>query len=87
MLKVINEHPEVAKVRIEGHTDSTSSAARNRESSKQRAQAVVEWLVQHGVTRSRLTSAGFGPDHPIDTNDNEIGRQNNRRVEFRIVDQ
>jgi outer membrane protein OmpA-like peptidoglycan-associated protein len=85
--QVLNEHPEVESVRIEGHTDSTGSAARNRTLSQQRAQAVVEWLVQHGIQRTRLTSTGMGPDHPIDTNDNEVGRQNNRRVEFQIVDQ
>jgi outer membrane protein OmpA-like peptidoglycan-associated protein len=84
VLQVLSEHSEIRSVRIEGHTDNTGSATRNRTLSQQRAQAVVDWLVKHGIDRARLASAGFGPDRPLDSNDNEIGRQNNRRVEFQI---
>jgi outer membrane protein OmpA-like peptidoglycan-associated protein len=85
VLQVLNEHPELNLIHIEGHTDNTGSAARNRELSKQRAQSVLDWLVKHGVAANRLTAEGFGSDRPIDTNETEEGRQNNRRVDFQIV--
>jgi outer membrane protein OmpA-like peptidoglycan-associated protein len=44
----------------------------------------MKWLVDHGIAKDRLSSAGFGPDRPLDSNETEIGRQNNRRVEFHI---
>jgi outer membrane protein OmpA-like peptidoglycan-associated protein len=84
VLKVLNEHSEIKKVRIEGHTDSTGSAALNRTLSANRAKSVMKWLTGHGIAADRLTSAGFGPDKPIDDNATPAGRQNNRRVEFHI---
>jgi OmpA-OmpF porin, OOP family len=84
VLQVLNDHPEIAQVRIEGHTDNKGDAAYNRTLSQQRAQAVVDWLVKHGIVGSRLASQGFGPDRPIASNDIEEGRQQNRRVEFHI---
>jgi outer membrane protein OmpA-like peptidoglycan-associated protein len=82
----INGHPEIRKVRVEGHTDSTGDPGYNKELSQRRADAVSAWLVQHGVDRSRLRSVGMGQDRPIDTNATEEGRRNNRRVEFHIVE-
>lgn len=82
---VLSQHPEISSVRIEGHTDNSGSAQRNRQLSLQRAQAVRDWLVKHGIDASRLTAEGFGADRPIDTNETEEGRSNNRRVEFQIV--
>ena len=79
-------HPEIKKTRVEGHTDATGEPAYNRELSRRRAEAVSNWLVQHGVERNRLQSVGVGQDRPIDTNATEEGRRNNRRVEFHIVD-
>jgi OmpA-OmpF porin, OOP family len=86
VLKVLNEHPEVKKVRIEGHTDKTGSAAINKKLSADRAASVVKWLTGKGIAKDRLSSTGLGPDQPIDTNDTEQGRKNNRRVEFHIED-
>jgi len=82
--QVLDEHPEIAKVRVEGHTDSKGKAAKNRKLSAARAASVVKWLVSHGVAASKLSSQGFGPDRPIDSNATEEGRRNNRRVEFHI---
>ncbi len=42
------------------------------------------WLIAHGIAKDRVTSQGFGPDKPIDTNDTEEGKKNNRRSEFHI---
>ena len=82
--KVLAEHPEVKKVRVEGHTDKTGSAKLNKKLSADRAAAVVKWLVGHGIASGRLTSAGFGSEKPIDSNDTEDGKRNNRRVELHI---
>ncbi len=86
VLKVFNDHPEILKVSIEGHTDNRGSAAYNKSLSARRAASVVTWLVKHGVEAGRLTSVGYGLERPIDSNDTEQGRQNNRRVEFHIVE-
>jgi outer membrane protein OmpA-like peptidoglycan-associated protein len=86
VLKVMNDHPEIKKLRIEGHTDNRGPADLNKTLSAARAAAVVQWLVAHGVDVNRLTSAGFGPDRPIDDNTTEEGRRQNRRVEFHIED-
>ncbi len=73
------------RVRIEGHTDSKSSAAYNKRLSQKRAKSVKKYLTKHGVLADRLTSVGFGEESPIDTNDTEEGRSRNRRVEFHIL--
>ncbi|MNC91506.1 flagellar motor protein MotD [compost metagenome] len=44
----------------------------------------MKWLVDHGIDRARLRSAGIGMERPLASNDDEVGRQKNRRVEFHI---
>ena len=51
----------------------------------QGAASVNEFLVQHGIEQARLIPKGYGPDRPLATNDTELGRQQNRRIEFRIL--
>jgi outer membrane protein OmpA-like peptidoglycan-associated protein len=70
------------RVEVQGHTDSTGSAERNRELSLERAQSVVAALRLYGVEASRLVPRGLGPDQPIADNADEQGRQQNRRVEL-----
>lgn len=82
--KVLKEHPEIKRVRIEGHTDKTGTPQANKKLSAERAAAVMKWLVANGVAQKRLTSAGFGSERPLDSNETEAGRQANRRVEFQI---
>src|SRR5690606_12547641 len=84
VLKVLQDHPEITKLRVEGHTDNTGTAKVNTKLSGDRAGSVVKWLVKNGIASDRLTSKGFGPDRPLDTNTTEEGRRNNRRVEFHI---
>jgi len=67
---------------IDGHTDSVGSEELNQKLSEGRAQAVVDWLVEHGIDNSRLTSRGFGESKPLMTNDTRDGRERNRRVEI-----
>ena len=53
--------------------------------SKKRAEAVMAWLLSHGVAAHRLEAHGYGQERPITTNDTEEGRAKNRRVQFVIV--
>lgn len=84
--KVMNDHPEIKKVVVEGHTDSTGGQALNQRLSQARAAAVVKALVDRGVEASRLAAKGFGPSKPIASNDTAEGREANRRVEISIAD-
>lgn len=70
------------QVRVEGFTDSTGNAASNLKLSEERAESVANWLADHGVDRSRLTTKGYGEDRPVASNDTEAGRRKNRRVEL-----
>ncbi|HYG70158.1 MAG TPA: OmpA family protein, partial [Anaeromyxobacteraceae bacterium] len=83
---VMKQHPEIKKVLVEGHSDSTGSAALNRRLSQARAQAVVDALVERGVEAGRLAAKGFGPSRPIQSNDTPEGREANRRVEISITE-
>ena len=81
----LKAHPEVTKIRVEGHTDNKGTLAANQRLSQQRADAVVKWLTSYGIEKKRLEARGFGMKRPLDTNDTEEGRQNNRRVELHIA--
>ena len=81
---ILETHPEIAKLRIEGHTDNRGAAKANQVLSLARATSVRKWLVAHGIAESRLTSFGFGADRPMESNDTEEGRTLNRRVELHI---
>ena len=83
--KVMNEHPEITGVVIEGHTDSTGSATLNTRLSQGRAESVMKALVDRGVDKARLSAKGFGPTRPIASNDTPEGREANRRVEISIA--
>jgi outer membrane protein OmpA-like peptidoglycan-associated protein len=82
--KILADHQEITTVRIEGHTDNRGGAAMNLNLSTKRAASVLNWLVKHGIEKSRLSSKGYGLTRPIDSNTTDEGRQNNRRVEFHI---
>jgi outer membrane protein OmpA-like peptidoglycan-associated protein len=82
---VLASRTELEKIRVEGHTDGRGGAIMNRRLSMKRAERVVAYLVAHGVAASRLDAAGFGADRPIDTNETEVGRATNRRVEFHVT--
>jgi len=78
---LMKEKPEL-KFSVEGHTDSTGSAATNQTLSEARSQAVVDKLVGLGIARDRLKAAGKGQTAPIADNGTDEGRAKNRRVEF-----
>jgi outer membrane protein OmpA-like peptidoglycan-associated protein len=83
---VLKEHPELTKVRIEGHTDNVGDDLYNLKLSQSRAESVVKFLTEAGVAAERMDPAGFGESRPISTNDTVEGRSENRRVEFLIVE-
>ena len=74
-----------AKFSISGYTDSTGSVKRNQELSDSRANAVKNYLVKKGVSSSNLTAKGFGEDKPIASNNTRLGRNQNRRVEVKLI--
>lgn len=78
-------HPEIKLLEVAGHTDGQGADGANLELSRARAQAVVGWLIAHGVERARLVANGYGESRPVDTNATESGRAANRRVEFVIL--
>ena len=65
-----------------GHTDSIDSEEHNRDLSLRRAKAVREFLIERGVQPNILTAVGYGASRPIADNATELGRQQNRRIEF-----
>lgn len=69
---------------IVGHTDSVGAKGYNYRLSEQRADAAGDYLMDLGIARSRISTVGKGMDEPVDTNETEAGRQNNRRVEIAI---
>ena len=81
IVKLLQADPSLA-LSIDGHTDSTGTAERNRELSRLRAEAVRNALVALGTDGARLSAQGFGPDKPLAGNDDEAGRAKNRRVEL-----
>jgi outer membrane protein OmpA-like peptidoglycan-associated protein len=84
--KYLLAHPELKRVRVEGHTDNVGNAAYNKDLSARRARSVVRYLVSKGVAESRLEPAGFGYEQPIASNATALGRAKNRRVAFTILE-
>ena len=76
---------ETVEIEISGHTDSKGADIYNETLSQGRSQSVVDYLASQGIDSARLTARGYGEAKPIDTNDTEAGRANNRRVEFTVL--
>ena len=71
-------------IEISGHTDQRGSRQKNIRLSKNRAQAVIDYLIKKGVPAQRLTIVGYGPTKPVASNATATGMQRNRRVEFTL---
>lgn len=78
------DYPKMT-IEIGGHTDNVGSLDYNMKLSTNRAKAVVDYLINHGVEKERLSYKGYAYQQPIATNDTDEGRQKNRRVEFKII--
>jgi OmpA-OmpF porin, OOP family len=83
--ETLKGHPEFLVIEIAGHADERSSDEYNLKLTKDRAQSVVEALVQRGVNRKRLLGMGYGEFCPIDKGRNQAAWDKNRRVEFKVV--
>jgi OOP family OmpA-OmpF porin len=73
------------KIQIGGHTDSTGSRALNLRLSKERAEAVRQYLISKGVNAANLTAVGFGSSEPIGDDATAEGRAANRRAELKVI--
>ena len=82
----LSDYPE-RTVLIEGHTDNTGAASFNKSLSQKRADVVRDALISRGVNPDRIQSVGLGEEYPIASNDTEVGRRENRRVEVVISDE
>ncbi len=84
IVAAMQSNPEVS-IEIGGHTDNTGDPENNMTLSQQRAEVVEEYLISAGIDAERMSAVGFGQEVPVDTNDTESGRANNRRTELRII--
>lgn len=85
LIKLLNDNPTI-KIELGSHTDSKGSDEYNMKLSDNRSKSVVDYLIAKGISTSRLVAKGYGETKPIDTNDTDAGRQNNRRTEFKILE-
>jgi outer membrane protein OmpA-like peptidoglycan-associated protein len=83
-VKMLKENPSVS-LEIDGHTDNIGTEAYNLGLSERRVKAVALYIEEQGIAVRRLTSRGFGEKKPVATNKTAKGRQENRRVEVRII--
>ncbi len=85
LIELMSENPSI-KIEIGGHTDNVGKHEYNITLSENRAKAVITYLTQNGVASQRLSFKGYAETQPVDTNETESGRANNRRTEFKVVD-
>jgi outer membrane protein OmpA-like peptidoglycan-associated protein len=79
---VLKANPQIKEISVEGHTDETGDREQNVTLSKMRAQSVRDYLVRKGVSPTRLSTEGYGPDKPLVQGTDAASRAKNRRVEF-----
>ncbi|WP_018343200.1 OmpA family protein [Cytophaga aurantiaca] len=84
LVKALKENPTL-EIEIRGHTDTYGDSQANMLLSEQRAKVVVDYLIQNGIKKSRISAKGYGDSQPIASNDTEANREKNRRVEFVII--
>lgn len=85
LLGLMTENPTL-KIEIDGHTDNSGNPIHNKTLSQKRAESVIEWLAKKGINKNRFIAKGFGADKPLASNDDEEeGRELNRRTEFVIL--
>lgn len=85
-VEILKKYPSI-RLEVSGHTSSEGTDARNQELSVQRAEAVRSYFINKGIAEDRLAARGAGPSEPVADNGTRAGRQQNRRIEFRILSQ
>lgn len=83
--RLMQSNPSI-KIEISGHTDNQGNPQANQVLSENRARAVYDFLVRGGIDATRMTFEGYGETQPIASNEDEEGRQLNRRTEFMVVE-
>ena len=84
LLQFIQSNKNI-KIEISGHTDNTGNENHNKQLSLNRAKSVYDYLIEKGISASRLSYKGYGSSMPIDKNNTEKGKQKNRRTEFKVI--
>jgi OOP family OmpA-OmpF porin len=84
LLATLKDNPKM-KVEIAGHTDNAGDDKLNMELSQKRADEVQKFLVSKGIPQSHILAKGYGETTPVASNDDEAGRQKNRRTEVRVI--
>jgi len=84
-VKVLKEFEEV-DFEVSGHTDTDGSRDHNVDLSRRRAESVRAYMVKKGIPEHRLTTRGAGPDEPLAPNDTKKNKAQNRRIEFKLLD-
>jgi outer membrane protein OmpA-like peptidoglycan-associated protein len=83
-IKVLTQYNDL-RIMITGHTDNVGETDKNIELSQARANAVKEYMVGKGIDTSRIETRGAGPNEPVADNATDKGRQENRRIEFKLL--
>ncbi|SEQ99655.1 Outer membrane protein OmpA and related peptidoglycan-associated (lipo)proteins [Solimonas aquatica] len=83
--QTLQAYPNVS-VEVAGHTDNIGSDSYNLGLSERRAIAVKRYLVEHSVKADHMRPVGYGETRPIDSNETDAGRENNRRVELTVIE-
>lgn len=86
VVQLMRDNPTL-RIQINGHTDNIGKAAENLKLSENRAQEVVNYLIQKGIQPDRLAFKGFGATVPVAPNDTEENRAKNRRTELKVISQ
>ncbi|QJX48546.1 OmpA family protein [Hymenobacter taeanensis] len=84
LVTFMKQYPDI-QVEISGHTDDVGSDDDNLSLSQNRAKSVYTYLVGQGVKATRLRFKGYGETKPLVPNDSDSHRQQNRRIELRIL--
>ncbi|SFB85234.1 OmpA family protein [Marinospirillum celere] len=84
LVRYVHADPEIERVHVDGHSDSTGTRTRNRELSHERAQNVTRYLVARGLSEDLITTQFHGQRYPIADNRTQDGRYKNRRVTIKL---
>jgi outer membrane protein OmpA-like peptidoglycan-associated protein len=82
---IMNAYPKT-RIKVGGYTDNVGDPAANQKLSQDRADTVKAELVKRGIAPDRLTTEGYGEQHPVADNGTEAGKASNRRVSMRVTD-
>src|SRR5262249_8964688 len=78
-------HPEIELIEVQGHADILGTDEYNQTLAGGRANAVRNWLIKRGIPANKLVAKGYGSKAPRASNESETGRQENRRVQFKVL--